>query len=82
MAKPIELHPAFVFDCDECGRENFVREIVEEHDEETDSELRSEHSIEPYEEGHWVLTPTTVTCQHCNADFDVVFDGQEDQPDF
>ena len=33
MASHIELHPAFVWDCDDCGRENFVRSIVGEFDD-------------------------------------------------
>lgn len=29
--RKIELHPAYLFDCDECGEENFCRVVVVEH---------------------------------------------------
>jgi transcription elongation factor Elf1 len=51
----IELIPAFLFDCDICGTENFVRAISED-DEETGLT--------------YVETPIWVECGHCGATFE------------
>lgn len=72
---PIELHPAWRFDCDECGRENFVRVIVGQFDEQTLEELRTEHGIQPWEAGDWLSMPSSVTCEHCGQHFDVQKDS-------
>jgi hypothetical protein len=70
MEKKVELRPAYVFDCDECGRENFVRGIVPEFSEEELAEIRLEQGIEPWEMGDFVTMPEVVKCQHCNAVFE------------
>jgi len=51
----IELIPAFLFDCDVCGMENFVRAVSEDDEE---SGLT------------WVETPIWVECGHCGAMFE------------
>jgi hypothetical protein len=69
MASHIELHPAFVWDCDDCGRENFERSIVGDFDEETLQQMRDEHGIQPWEAGDLHTAPTVVTCRHCGSVF-------------
>lgn len=71
-----QLTTAFVWDCDECGRENFVRSVHIDADEETLSELREEHGIEPWETGEWCTAPTKVRCQHCGEEFEVERDTE------
>lgn len=44
-----ELHLAYAWDCDGCGRENFERAMVVDDDEEEAD----------------VLYPESVTCRHC-----------------
>lgn len=73
----IELHLAFVWDCDDCGRENFVRSIVGEFDEDAMKEMREEHGITAYECGEWHTAPTSVTCQHCGSTFATLFGDSE-----
>lgn len=65
----IELHPAHVWDCDECGRENFCRGIVVEPSEEERAEME-EAMGEPFVMGDWLTAPNEVTCAHCGAEFD------------
>jgi uncharacterized Zn finger protein len=77
MASHVELHPAFVYDCDECGRENFVRSIVGEFDEETLDEMREDHGITEYEAGDWHSAPRTVKCQFCGSVFATYCDDNE-----
>lgn len=67
--KLIELHLAFVFDCDDCGRENFVRSITGDFSEEELQELREEHGVEVYELGEWHTRPGVVKCKFCGSDF-------------
>ncbi|MFZ5831957.1 MAG: hypothetical protein ACOY3P_17880 [Planctomycetota bacterium] len=65
----VELRPAYVWDCQECGREVFERGVVCEADAESEAEMREEHGIEPWEEGAWIMMPETVACPHCGATF-------------
>lgn len=67
--KSIELHLAFVFDCDYCGRENFVRSVTGDFSEEELQELREEHGVEVYKLGEWHTRPGVVKCNFCGAGF-------------
>lgn len=64
--KKTELRQAYVWTCDECGHDNFVRAVVLEFDEETATELKEDHGIEIWEEGDWVTIPDVVDCKFCN----------------
>lgn len=75
-ATKAELHSAFVWDCDNCGRENFVRSVTVEMnpDDPEDAELIA---IAREESGHlgdvtgfWQMAPDDVTCQHCGAEYE------------
>lgn len=68
MKEKIELHLAFMWDCPECGIENFCRSIVA--DEYEEAEMREEHGIEPWELGKWHTAPLLVTCKACGAEFE------------
>lgn len=74
LSRNIELHPAFVFDCDSCGRENFVRSVVREFDEETVAEMREDHGIQPWEVGDFQMAPESVTCKYCGCKYEVNHD--------
>lgn len=69
----IELRTCYVFDCEECGRENLVRPIAVEMTDEIVAELveLDEYDHEP---GHWVRMPETVACGHCGARFSTLDD--------
>jgi len=74
----VELRPAYVWDCPECGREVFIRGIVPEMASEEDEELRDEFGIQPYEEGDWVMMPKEVTCSHCKMKFPTLHFGEQE----
>lgn len=66
----IELHPAFVWDCDECGRQNFERAIIPPFQSKADEEyVRQILDITP-EEGFPVMAPFNVSCRKCEARFE------------
>ncbi len=66
----IELHPAFVWDCDECGRQNFERAIIPPFQSKEDEQrARAILNITP-EEGFPVMAPYVVTCRGCSTQFD------------
>lgn len=83
--KSAHLSTAYVYDCDECGGENFVRAaVVEESEQESIAfeELRL-RGVDPDEVGlggQWVTVPETVTCQHCGTKFKA-FDNAGYQPE-
>lgn len=79
----IDLHPAHVWDCEECGRENFCRCVAVELDpsDPCDAELLEIARAECTEtgnkvEGFWQTAPETVTCAHCGAEFE----ANDDRP--
>ena len=65
----VELHPAFYWDCNACGRENFVRAILQEFTDEELKELRETEGIIPGETGNFQKRIEEVTCQFCKEDF-------------
>lgn len=75
MGKTVELNPAYVWDCDECGLENFERARRFEASEEDIAEMRDEHGVEDWDEGEFLVAPTAVMCRHCGETFDSKPDG-------
>ncbi len=87
--KTVELHAAFFYDCDNCGREVFVKGDVvpldailrslPKKDREVARKFLSDGS------GFTTITPQTVVCPHpdCNASFLVASldDMEEDSED-
>ena len=76
----VELHSAFVWDCDECGAENFnrTREVYLDQEELCGDEVSVESHLvatgvsEDGSEAQFltqkvVLAPNYVTCKSCNA---------------
>jgi len=77
----IELRPAYAWDCDHCGRENFLRGVVPEMSPEEEQALKEEMGIESYDEGKIMLMPQIVQCPHCNSQFQTkhYFESNEDE---
>lgn len=68
-----ELRPAYTWDCDECGIENFERTIsisLEELSEEGRSQF-TEEQLEEFltEEGTFNSMPDTVKCKNCKTEY-------------
>lgn len=76
--RAVELFQAFVWTCDDCGRDNFERGVtvapesipLDDLPDSVDPEM-----VEAWREaggsGSFVMSPTRVKCQHCSATFGV-----------
>ena len=77
----VELHLAFLWTCDECGRDNFARAVtvapesvdlenlpVGSHEEGE----RIREFLEAGNEGGFLQAPTRVRCAHCHAEFKAI----------
>jgi len=80
----VELSPAYVWDCEECGRENFQRSVSSALDPKipADAEIiRQIHRIGPSDpiSPHCLAIvrtrPNRVTCRHCNTEFHAIDTG-------
>ena len=77
----VELRPAFAWDCPECGREQFARAVVPEFSPEDLEELRTDHGVQPWETGEFLLPPGEVTCPHCDTSFSTVAFNADAEPE-
>jgi hypothetical protein len=77
----VELHPAFVWDCDECGRENYERAIMPPFQSVAEErEAYEALDLTPGEEIP-VMAPAFVSCRICGKEYqtDVTYlTGEED----
>lgn len=67
--KEVELHAAYVWDCDDCGRENFTRGCTPNLSDEEVQEIREELNLDDGHFGNFVLMPDTVECKFCKTKF-------------
>lgn len=69
----VELHQAFLWTCNSCGRDNFARAVtLEPASIDLDDEPEEVREwLADGQEGAWLTTPDRVTCGHCRAEFDV-----------
>lgn len=70
MTKTATMFPAFMWDCDECGTENFARSFVPELTESEREEFMHESGIDPDSEGIVLAMPERVTCSRCEITFE------------
>jgi transcription elongation factor Elf1 len=68
--KKIVLHCAAIFDCENCGRENLVRAITPDFDEEMKQRLRDELGVHPDVPSSMTGYPRYVKCKFCGTEFD------------
>lgn len=89
MKTKARLLSAYVWDCDNCGTENFVRSIVAEMcDEDREEMFRHFHDLDQWAElpANWrdfqmVTRPDEVTCCECEAKFEAEDDREGDDHD-
>jgi hypothetical protein len=74
-----ELHPAYVWDCDACGTENFCRAVVYEFSPDERAEMAAEHGLDGVT-GEWMSRPDAVQCRQCGKTYDAR-DPREDPCD-
>ena len=80
MSKPIaEMHHAYVWDCDNCGRENFVRAIAFEGSPDDLEEMREEHGVETWDAGEFETYPDGVKCKHCGTEYATIPEEPRDE---
>lgn len=65
----VELHTAFMWDCNECGTENFERAIRPELSEEEIQEMREDFDLQEGEEGFFLMAPKEVVCSTCGTKY-------------
>jgi len=72
-APKVVLHPANVWDCDNCGRENLSRLIAMDFSKEDREALITRYggNEEDWRIGEILCAPDEVTCSHCGATFAV-----------
>lgn len=84
----VELSPAYVWDCERCGRENFQRCVSVRLDPEDDADadvIRAHHGLDPHDPipdglmGAFQTRPDRVTCRHCNTEFKAADAGTQDE---
>jgi len=68
----VELLPAWMWTCDECGRDNFERITVVDVSPEDATEFCRSQGIDEseFEPGELASAPMEVTCTHCGAEFE------------
>jgi hypothetical protein len=80
MTPEVQLLPAFVFTCDACGRDTFVRGAVSENPDENEEAqkffrelIAMTDGIEQADlwDGDMILMPKEVTCPFCNILYQV-----------
>lgn len=67
------MRPAYAWDCDDCGRENFLNGVVPEFSEDELKYLRNEQGVSAYDAGYFVQMPDTVRCKHCGSQFETEY---------
>jgi rubredoxin len=79
-----ELRPAYTWDCDECGVENFERTVIIPLEELTEEEKQqfSNEELQEFlsEDGTFQSMPNHVKCKNCGAEYETyhMFYGEED----
>ena len=84
----VELHAAWSWDCDNCGRENFCRGMTIEFPtiEEQEAAFRFHRNLYPgdplpsdWRDFECLTFPETVECEFCEAEYEAITptEGQE-----
>lgn len=64
--RPVELRPAFVWTCEQCGRDHYTTPIIEDHEniDEVQQQVVEELGLPP-EAVDFMRVPSQVRCQPC-----------------
>jgi rubrerythrin len=68
----VELHPAFLWTCDECGRDSFARAILVDPEslDAADRERLDAILGEGWDGAEALMAPAEVTCPYCGATYE------------
>lgn len=80
--REVELHLAFMWTCDDCGRDNFCRSVSIPLSDMSPGDIEQACEFigcEPGDlpDGNLQTRPTRVKCPHCAAEFDTTEPGEE-----
>jgi hypothetical protein len=65
----VEMRIAYVWDCENCGTENFERAVVYEFSPEEIADAIADGDSELAQTGNWMTHPNHVKCRKCSAEF-------------
>lgn len=75
----VELIPAHLWICPECGRDNFIRCIIAEFSPEEEEEIREKIGIDIKDKGSFLTAPDKVICQFCHCKFETKYFQEFDE---
>lgn len=64
----IDLTPAYLWTCLECGTDQLERAVIIEFDDEDKAEMSDQYDDE-FEAGEWMGDPVEVVCRQCGREF-------------
>lgn len=67
------LFPAYHWECQECGCDNFEKGYIPELDDDQLQELKEEMGMEDSTADYIVGMPEEVTCQFCDKTYQAMF---------
>lgn len=72
----VELHQAFFWTCNQCGKDNFIYAVTVRLSEEQVQEVVKERggTEDFWRNGAYLQTPNKVTCKFCSAQYKSVDD--------
>lgn len=65
----VELHQAFSWICDECGKRNFNRAVEYDMPPEELKETKKQLGIESWQDGNFLAAPRVVKCGNCKKEY-------------
>jgi hypothetical protein len=86
----VELHPAFSWDCPDCGRENFQRSVHVSLNPGRPEDAATIRRLEGWSEGDpipesygasFLTKPNRVTCRHCEKEYETADSGDQEVPE-
>lgn len=81
--RSVEVHHAYLWICDDCGRDNFCRNEVAPAavQDALNERAREQFGVDPEDlaGGSWTAPPDVVTCAHCGGVFTTLADPDEDE---
>ena len=77
----VELHLAYSWTCDDCGRGNFTHGMSPEYDTELEWQMKEHFGYGINDGGQFMMRPDKVTCGHCGETFETEDWGGEDSDD-
>ena len=78
----VEMLPAFVWTCPNCGIDKFERAVVPEMSDEEKFKLRLEYGVEGEDiQGLFMMAPVEVQCPECETEFETMDFGENEDSD-